>query len=83
MAASADNILWNRLRGFDNQNAKQLNDILRAILSDIDILRQQINTHVHSGVTAGGANTAVATTQLTTNNANPVPAATLVLQVSA
>ncbi len=38
--------------------------LIRAILIDLTSIRTVFNAHVHSGVTAGGANTAVSTTLL-------------------
>lgn len=38
--------------------------LVRAILVDLTNIRTTFNAHVHSGVTAGGANTAVSTTLL-------------------
>jgi hypothetical protein len=46
----------------------ELEQLLNAILADLAALRTQMNTHVHSGITAGGANTAVATTTSPTLN---------------
>lgn len=75
--------LQNRLKVLDGQANKQVYDLLKAILIDIDSLRQQINTHVHGGITAGAANTAVPTTTVATNNVVTAAAAGQTLNVSA
>lgn len=48
------------------QAARVIGAALEEMRNDIEKLRNMHNTHVHSGVTAGGANTAVPTTLLTT-----------------
>jgi hypothetical protein len=40
---------------------REMNALLQSILVDLTALRTLLNTHVHSGVTAGGANTGVTT----------------------
>ena len=41
---------------------RELRALLNSILVDLAALRSLLNTHVHSGVTAGGANTGAPTT---------------------
>lgn len=42
--------------------ARELAALYNAILVDLAAIRTLLNTHVHSGVTAGGANTGAPTT---------------------
>lgn len=53
------------------QNEYNLYQLVVALQADLVALQTQLNTHVHSGVTAGGANTAVPTTTLATLNTQP------------
>lgn len=45
--------------------------LLEAIRTDLETLRVQLNTHVHSGVTAGGANTGAPTTTISSIETQP------------
>lgn len=63
MTASADFVLQNRLKELDQQTAKQLYDLLKAILNDLDTLRWQLNSHQHAALNAAP------TTTLASNNA--------------
>ncbi len=53
--------------GFSRQQSKALAALLEQVRQDIESTRLQLNAHVHSGVTAGGANTAAPTTTLGTD----------------
>lgn len=46
----------------DQLAARNMNTLLLSILTDLTALRTQLNTHVHSGITTGASNSAVATT---------------------
>jgi GpV Apex motif len=46
----------------------QLRILYESLRVDLEALRVQLNTHVHSGITAGGANTAVPTTTIASLN---------------
>lgn len=41
-----------------------IRQLLTSVLTDLTAIRTFLNTHVHSGITSGGSNTAVPTTQL-------------------
>jgi predicted DNA-binding protein len=45
--------------------------LLEAIRTDLEALRSLLNTHVHSGVTAGGANTGAPTTTIASLETQP------------
>ncbi len=77
-AASADNTLENRLKGLDGQMTKQLFDLLKAILLDIDTIRQNFNAHQHSALNAAPATNA----PITTSNASAPASVGLNLNVS-
>lgn len=52
----------------DHQDIRLL---LAAVQADLAALRTWANTHVHSGITAGAANSAVATTLVPALNTQP------------
>jgi hypothetical protein len=52
-------------------DAEQLYKLLTQIQADLAALRAQVNAHVHSGVTAGAANTGAPTTTLASLNTQP------------
>lgn len=70
--------LQNRLKySFDGQATYQMYLLLLSVLTDIDILRQAINTHTHGGITAGGATSGIANNvfiPITTTNTKPASA---------
>jgi len=45
--------------------------LLEAIRTDLETLRAQLNSHVHSGVTAGAANTGAPTTTVASLETQP------------
>jgi hypothetical protein len=53
------------------QKQYHLYQMIESLRIDLAALQTQLNTHVHSGVTAGGANTAAPTTTLATLNTQP------------
>lgn len=46
----------------DQLTVRNMSTLMQSLLTDLTAIRTQLNTHVHSGITAGGANTAVPTT---------------------
>jgi len=52
----------------NHKDADQLYQLIVAVRADLEALRLKVNTHVHSGVTAGGANTAAPTTTVASLN---------------
>jgi hypothetical protein len=68
-----------RLRSLDGYANKQVYDLLKAILIDIDTLRQNFNAHQHAALNAAPSTNA----PITTSNATAPAAAGLNLNVSA
>ena len=62
----------NRTNNMHNhKDADELYQLVLSLRNDVESLRVLLNTHVHSGVTAGAANTAVPTTTLAALNTTP------------
>jgi hypothetical protein len=55
------------------QSTEDLYKMVEAVRLDLEALRNLLATHVHSGVTAGGANTAVPTVVIAATALNVQP----------
>lgn len=52
---------------------RQLQALIAALQQDVELLRAQLNTHVHSGITTGASNSGAPTTTIAASALNTQP----------
>lgn len=52
----------------DHEAAQELRFLIDSLRADVEAIRVQLNTHIHSGVTVGAGNTAAPTTTIAALN---------------